>query len=80
MILEAIINIFCGILGGLLDTISFVQIPTQGIEVLATFTAYGTYVVGADLLLCFASVVFMWASLKLTVGVGLFIWRLLPLT
>lgn len=80
MILETIINIFCGILDGLLTGFEFVQIPKQGIEALATVTAYGSYVVGADLLLCFVSVVTTWIIVKLSVGVGLFIWRLLPLT
>lgn len=80
MILETIINIFCVMLDGLLSGFELVQIPKQGIEALATVTAYGSYVVGADLLLCFASVVATWMLMKITVGVGLFIWRLLPLT
>nr|DAW04679.1 MAG TPA: hypothetical protein [Inoviridae sp.] len=80
MILEAIISVFCTMLDGLLSGLSFVQIPTQGIQVLATVTGYGSYVVGADLLLCFASVVATWAVFKMVVGIGLFVWRLLPLT
>lgn len=80
MILEILVNMFCALLDGLLNTASFVQIPVQGISVLATFTAYGSHIVGADLLMVFASMVTMWMGLKLTVGIGLFIWRLLPLT
>lgn len=80
MILETLINIFCVMLDGLLSGFEYIQIPKQGIEALATVTAYGSYVVGADLLLCFASVVATWMLIKITVGVGLFIWRLLPLT
>lgn len=80
MILEGLVNIFCALLDGLLFGLQLVQIPIQGIEALATVTAYGSYVVGADLLLCFAAVVSAWMLVKLTVGVGLFIWRLLPLT
>ena len=80
MILETLINVFCVLLDGLLSGLSFVQIPEQGIAVLATVTAYGSYVVGADLLLCFASVVTTWMIFKFSVGIGLFLWRLLPLT
>lgn len=80
MILETIINIFCVMLDGLLSGLELVQIPKQGINALATVTAYGSYVVGADLLLCFASVVATWMLIKLVVGIGLFVWRLLPLT
>ena len=49
MILETVINIFCVMLDGLLSGLELVQIPKQGIEALATVTAYGSYVVGADL-------------------------------
>lgn len=80
MILETIINIFCVMLDGLLSGFELVQIPKQGINALATVTAYGSYVVGADLLLCFASVVATWMLIKLVVGIGLFVWRLLPFT
>ena len=80
MILETIINIFCVMLDGLLSGLELVQIPKQGINALATVTAYGSYVVGADLLLCFASVVATWMLVTLVVGIGLFVWQLLPLT
>lgn len=80
MILETLINVFCAMLDGLLSGLSLVQIPVQGIQALATVTGYGSYVVGADLLLCFASVVSAWMLFKMVVGIGLFVWRLLPLT
>lgn len=80
MIIEFIIDIFCEFLVGLFGAIEIVSIPVNGIGVLATFAAYGSYVVGSDLLLVFCSVVFMWMSIKLTIGIGLFLWRLLPLT
>lgn len=80
MVIESIVNIFCGILDGMLRTVSFVQIPTQGISVLATVACYGSYVVGADLLFYFASAVSAWMLVKLGLGIGLFLWRLLPFT
>lgn len=80
MIVETLIGLFCGLLDGMLNAVSLVSIPIEGISVLATVTGYGSYVVGADLLLTFAGCVSAWMLLKLTVGIGLFIWRLLPLT
>ena len=80
MILETIISVFCRMLDGLLSGLSLAQIPTQGIQILSTLAGYGSYVVGADLLLCFASVVGTWAVIQMVVGIGLFVWRLLPLT
>lgn len=71
---------FCTLLDALLSGLSLAQIPTQEISVLATIVSYGSYVVGSDLLLCFASVVSGWILMKMTVGIGLFIWRFLPFT
>lgn len=80
MIFEFIIDVFCKFIVGLLNTANAVAIPVNGIQTLATFTSYGSYIVGSDLLLTFCSVVLMWMTIKLSVGIGLFIWRLLPLT
>lgn len=59
---------------------SSVDIPTNTIEVLSTITCYGAYIVGTDLLLLFFSCVVFWACVKMTVGLCIFIWKLLPLT
>lgn len=80
MILEFVIDVFCGFLVQLMSAANAVSIPVNGIQTLATFASYGSYIVGSDLLLTFCGVVFMWMGTKLTVGVGLFVWRLLPLT
>lgn len=80
MILEFTIDIFCNFLVGLLDAANAVAIPVNGIQTLATFASYGSYIVGSDLLLTFCGVVLMWMTIKLSVGIGLFLWRLLPLT
>lgn len=80
MIIEFIVNMLCSFLQGLLSTVKILALPVDAIDMLGTFCAYGAYIVGAEFLLTFASVVFMWMTIKLTVGIGLFIWRLLPLT
>lgn len=80
MILELMMDILISLIAEGLDFFNMVNIPLNGIQVLAEFCAYGSYIVGADLLLCFASVVLMWMGLKLLLGIALFIWRLLPLT
>lgn len=80
MILEALISLFSSFILGILDLLSVVSLPLDAISVLQTFCVYGSYVVGSDLLMLFASVVFTWTAAKLSVGLALRIWEYLPLT
>lgn len=80
MILEALISLFSNFILGLLDLISIVSLPLDAISALQTFCVYGSYVVGSDLLMLFASVVFTWTAAKLSVGLAIRVWEMLPLT
>lgn len=80
MIFEIPINLLCGLIVKVLEGINLVTLPVNAIQALGAFCAYGSHVVGADLLLIFSSCVLGWAVLKATLGLLLFIWRLLPLT
>lgn len=80
MIIEFFVTIVTNLLTSALSAAQVLTIPSDIAGALSTFMAYGNYVVGGDLLLLFATSVTTWMTLKLTVGVVLFIWRLLPLT
>lgn len=80
MIFEILINVFVDFLLDLLDGINLISLPIDTVEMLTEYCIYGSYVVGSDLLLLFASTVFSWTSIKLLVGFGIRIWELLPLT
>lgn len=80
MILEALITLFSNFILGLLDMVSLVSLPLDAIEVLHQFCLYGSYIVGSDLLMLFGSLIFTWTTAKLSVGVGIRLWELLPLT
>ena len=80
MIFEIPINLLCRLIVGVLETMNLVTLPVNAIQALGAFCAYGSHVVGADLLLIFCSCVLGWAVLKGTFGLLLFIWRLLPFT
>lgn len=80
MIFEGIINLLCTLIVGALHGFNLVTLPVNLIQALGAFAAYGSYIVGSDLLLVFCSCVLMWASIKGVVGIVLFIWRLLPFT
>lgn len=80
MILEALIDLFVNFLLALLDTVNLVNIPSDVVATLHEFAVYGSYVVGSDLLVLFATMIFTWAAAKLSVGLAIRIWELLPLT
>lgn len=80
MILEALITLFVNFLLALLDTLNLISVPVDVIITLREFAVYGSYIVGSDLLVLFATMVFTWAIAKLSVGLAIRIWELLPLT
>ena len=80
MIIELLVDFGCNIISSLFDGLAFFSLPINLISVLYQILCYGSWVVGADLLLVFASCVVLWWGLKATVGLGIFIWKLLPLT
>lgn len=80
MIFEVFINGLIVMIEAAINGAVVVGIPVDGIAQLAKVCSYGSYVVGADLLLVFASCVLTWMGIKLSVGIFLFVWRLLPFT
>ena len=80
MIVEFFINCVCSLINSALSVASTLTIPTDIAGALSTFMAYGNYIVGGDLLLLFTTSVTTWMSVKASVGLVLFLWRLLPLT
>lgn len=84
MIFEFIFNMFFSILElallGFKSSVDFMGLGYDVMDGLATFTGYGSWVVGADLLAVFGASVMFWWVFKGTVGVVVFLWRLLPFT
>ena len=80
MIIEFFINMFVAFLDTLISAVSMVTLPIDMISAITTVSAYGSWVVGSDLLLIFATCVFTWTTVKIAIGLVLFVWRLLPFT
>jgi len=82
VIIEFLINVFVGIIMGFFDMIEISGIPflSDTAALLSEFCVYGSYVVGADMMLLFAAMIVTWTTAKLTVALGVRIWELLPLT
>lgn len=79
MIFQVLIDFAVNIISRLIGGLSFFTIPFDFINVLATVCVYGNWLVGADVLLLFAGCVGSWFAIKITAGVVLFVYRLIPL-
>ena len=80
MIGKGLLALFQVIISFGLEGLHALSLPVNLMQAVATFTGYGVWLVGADWIIIFCQCVLFWCSVKLTIGVVLFIWRLLPLT
>lgn len=81
MIIELLISVFVNIVSLLLGALSSIPaIPIDLIVVLGNITGFGSYIIGGDLLLLFAGCVTFWITTKLSMGVAIWFWKLLPFT
>jgi len=80
MIIEILGNLIFGLLSVLLSGFEAVGLPLDAIQTLATITKYGSFVVGADLLvLLFSSFVFF-IGVRLGTAAFMKLWDMLPFT
>lgn len=80
MIGEVLIDMFFGIFGTLFGALEFVQLPTQLIGTLTTILAYGNWIVGIDIMALFVGSVVLWWGVHLSIGLAVWLWKMLPLT
>lgn len=80
MIVESLVDVFIDIMTWAFTQISLVPLPLAMMDVLFDILCYGTWVIGADFMAIFLSVVTGWFLARFTVGLIVFLWELLPLT
>jgi len=80
MILQGIMDVFYGIFCQLMTVVSIIDIPADIANGMVAVTGFGAWVCGADILVLTFAVVSGWFVLKLTVGLVLWLWDLLPFT
>ena len=80
MIGEVLIDLCIGIFRGLFGVLEFVNIPYHLMGTLTTILAYGNWVVGADIMLLFVGSVVFWWGVHLSIGLAVWLWKMLPLT
>lgn len=80
MIGEALIDLFLGTFRLLFGAIEFVSLPTHLIATLGNILVYGNWVVGIDIMALFVGSVVFWWGVHLSIGLAVWLWKMLPLT
>lgn len=80
MIVETLLEFATSLIEGLFSGLSVLSLPLNLLTVLLDVFCYGVWVIGADLMAIVISSIVFWMGTKFTIGLVLFIWRLLPLT
>ena len=80
MIIEGICGFVCDLLYGLFSLFQLFSLPVDLINTLSTVLQDGTWAVGADILLLFTGCITFWWGVKLSIGIGIWVYEHLPLT
>lgn len=78
MIFELIWGFIADRLSGLFDLIAFVTFPIDAIDVLTPVLAYGSAILGIDVVLGVILAFAFWAGVKLSAGFALFVYEKIP--
>lgn len=80
MIIEFLFDVCLSIIFGTVSIGEVVALPVELLGVLTTLLQYGVWVVGVDVIALVFSTIFFWWGLKASLGLVIFVWKLLPLT
>lgn len=80
MIVQTIVDFFFNTFSLAFSGLEIIGLPLSYINTLQSILCYGVWVVGADLIAIFVSMVVGWWTIKLAVGLIVWVWELLPLT
>lgn len=80
MIVTSLLDLFFNILRLAFSGLEVIHLPMQLINTLQTITVYGIWIVGADILGYFVTMIVGWWAIKFIVGLVVWLWELLPLT
>lgn len=80
MIGELFIDLFFGIFRILFGAFEIFNLPTQAISALETILVYGNWIVGVDIMALFVGSVVFWWGIHTSIGLVVWLWKLLPLT
>ena len=80
MIVETIIDFFCSLIYALFSGFELVSLPYNLLGALVSILECGTWVVGADIMALFLASIAFWWAVHMSIGLAIWVWKLLPLT
>lgn len=80
MIIESLCSFAIYIVDLILSGFTAISLPVNLVSFLVNVLEFGAWVVGGDFLALVFANIFIWYGFKLTAGLILFIYRLIPLT
>lgn len=80
MVGEVLIDLCFGIFRLLFGALEFINLPTQLVNALGTIITYGVWIVGVDIMALFVGSVVLWWGVHLSIGLAIWLWKMLPLT
>lgn len=80
MIGEFLLDLFFSVFSGIFGALEFFTLPTQLVGTLSTIMAYGNWIVGLDVMGIFIGSIIFWWGVHLSIGVAVWLWKMLPLT
>lgn len=85
MVIQTVLLLFITLFGGALQSVAALSglvfaYNSAPLSVIGEFCSVGSWLIGSDLLFIVGGSIVFWFGVKTTVGIVLFIWRLLPFT
>lgn len=80
MITESLMGIFFGLLRLAFGAVEIFALPYQTISALVTILSYGNWIVGVDIMALFAGSIVFWWVFHMSIGLIVWVWKMLPLT
>lgn len=80
MIIETVFQWSANLIVALFSTFEIISLPLDLISTLYNILCYGVWVVGSDIILLFTTSVIFWVTFKSSVGLAIWLYKMLPLT
>lgn len=80
MIIEFLVDLCIGLLRGLFAGFEILNLPLEVVGTLSSILSFGVWIVGADIMGIFIGSVVFWWGIHTSIGLAVWLWKMLPLT
>ena len=80
MVVETLVDLFLNFVMFAFESFNFFELPLSLISTLSNILAYGTWIIGIDVMALFVGSVVSWWTIHMSIGLIVWIWERLPLT